>query len=82
MPAKFATVLKRGDVIVHEQPGGGGFGDPFAREPARVAADVRDEKISIEYARREHGVVIDPETLAVDEAATRALRAGREGGSA
>jgi N-methylhydantoinase B len=76
MPAKFAVTLKRGDVILHEQPGGGGFGDPFTRDPERVAADVRNEKITVEYARREHGVVIDPSTLAVDDAATRALRAG------
>ena len=77
MPAKFATVLTRGTVIQHDQPGGGGFGDPYVRDPARVAADVRDEKITIDYARREHGVVLDPATLAVDEAATRALRAKR-----
>ena len=74
MPAKFATVLKRGDVILHEQPGGGGFGDPFTRDPARVAEDVRNEKITIEYARREHGVAIDPTTLDVDDAATRTHR--------
>jgi N-methylhydantoinase B len=75
MPAKFATTLRRGDVVLHEQPGGGGHGDPFARDPGRVAEDVRDEKISLDYARREHGVVIDPATLEVDEAATRAARA-------
>ena len=75
MPAKFATTLRRGDAILHEQPGGGGHGDPFARDPERVAEDVRDEKVSIEYARREHGVVIDPVTLKVDEAATRIARA-------
>jgi N-methylhydantoinase B len=77
MPAKFATTLRRGDVVLHEQPGGGGHGDPFARDPERVAEDVRDEKVSIAYARREHGVVIDPITLKVDEAATRAARAER-----
>jgi N-methylhydantoinase B len=75
MPAKFATTLRRGDVILHEQPGGGGHGDPLARDPERVAEDVRDEKITIAYARREHGVVIDLVTLKVDEAATRAARA-------
>jgi N-methylhydantoinase B len=75
MPAKFALVLRRGDVIRHEQPGGGGHGDPFTRDPARVAADVADEKITVAYARREHGVVIDPVTLEVDAAATGALRA-------
>ena len=74
MPAKFATTLRRGDVILHEQPGGGGHGNPFERDPERVAADVRDEKISLDYARREHGVVIDPVTLTVDAAATRAVR--------
>jgi N-methylhydantoinase B len=75
MPAKFAVTLRRGDVIRHDQPGGGGFGDPFERDPARVAADVRNEKISLDYARREHGVVIDPVTGEVDEPATRAARA-------
>jgi N-methylhydantoinase B len=80
MPAKFATVLKRGDVIQHDQPGGGGFGDAFTRDPARVAADVRDEKITAGFARREHGVAIDPATFEVDEDATRRLRAARRGG--
>jgi N-methylhydantoinase B len=75
MPAKFATTLRRGDVVLHEQPGGGGHGNPLARDPERVAEDVRDEKVSIAYARREHGVVIDPTTLKVDEAATRTARA-------
>ena len=75
MPAKFATTLRRGDVILHEQPGGGGHGDPFARDPERVAEDVRDEKVSLAYARREHGVVIDPTTLKVDAGATGAARA-------
>jgi N-methylhydantoinase B len=77
MPAKFAVVLKRGDVVLHEQPGGGGFGDPFTRDPERVAADARNEKITIEYARREHGVVLEPGTFKVDAAATRAARARR-----
>jgi len=76
MPGKFAVTLVRGDVILHEQPGGGGFGDPFTRDPDRVAADVRDEKIPREYARREHGVVLEA-AGAVDRAATTALRARR-----
>jgi N-methylhydantoinase B len=76
MPGKFAVTLVRGDVILHEQPGGGGFGDPFTRDPDRVAADVRDEKITREYARREHGVVLEAGG-AVDRAATTALRSRR-----
>ena len=77
MPAKFAVELKRGDVVLHEQPGGGGFGDPFTRDPERVAADARNEKITLEYARREHGVILEPGTCKVDLAATHALREGR-----
>jgi N-methylhydantoinase B len=77
MPAKFAVVLKRGDVVLHEQPGGGGFGDPLTRDPERVAADARNGKITLEYARREHGVVLEPGTFKVDAAATRALRVPR-----
>ena len=42
--------------------------------PERVAEDVREEKLSLDYARREYGVVIDPQTLVVDAAATAALR--------
>jgi N-methylhydantoinase B len=70
MPSKFAITLRAGDTIRHEQAAGGGHGNPFVREPERVAADVRDQKISPDYALREHGVVIDPETFAVDHAAT------------
>ena len=77
MPAKFAVTLHRGDVVLHEQPGGGGHGDPLTRDPERVAEDVRDEKISLAFARREHGWSSIPSTLAVDAEATQAARAGR-----
>jgi len=74
MPGKFAHPLRAGDVLVHEQAGGGGHGDPFARDPELVAADVRNEKITIAYARREHGVAVDAAGK-VDADATAALRA-------
>ncbi len=51
MPAKFAITLRRGDVIRHEQPGGGGHGDPSQRAAALIEADVRNEKVSAGYAR-------------------------------
>lgn len=60
--------------------GGGGWGNPLDRDPARVLKDVRDEYVSIEGARRDYGVVVsgdphlDPEGLALDEGATAALR--------
>ena len=50
-------------------------GDPFEREPAAVALDVRNGFVSIERAAEDYGVVIDPATGAVDEAGTAARRA-------
>jgi N-methylhydantoinase B len=57
--------------------GGGGWGDPLARDPGLVARDVRWGKVSRECAVADYGVVItgpqdDPEP---DAAATRELRA-------
>ncbi|MDV7351981.1 hydantoinase B/oxoprolinase family protein [Rhodococcus oxybenzonivorans] len=60
--------------------GGGGWGDPFARDPERVLADVRNEYVSIEAAAAQYGVVVvgdprnDPEGLRIDVAGTDALR--------
>ncbi|HTO60903.1 MAG TPA: hydantoinase B/oxoprolinase family protein [Bradyrhizobium sp.] len=63
--------------------GGGGWGDPCERDPAKVVEDVREELISREAARKLYGVVVS-EQLKLDEAATRALRtemqAGRNAG--
>jgi N-methylhydantoinase B len=70
-----AIALKRGDVFRHVSAGGGGFGRPCEREPALVADDVREGKISVAAARERYGVVVDPASFAVDEAATVALRA-------
>ncbi len=74
LPSKFAMTMQQGDVVRHEQAGGGGYGDPLERDPDLVAADVGDEKITLEYARREHGVVINLKTLRPDAAATQSLR--------
>ncbi len=50
--------VQRGDVIVHVQPGGGGFGNPLERDPALVLEDVLDGRITVEYARGVYGVVV------------------------
>ncbi len=57
-----------GEVIRIQTTGGGGWGDPLDRDPRRVAADVRDGKVSPEAAERDYGVVVG------DEKATAALR--------
>src|SRR5438876_160231 len=81
MPSKFLMQAKPNDVFRVILAGGGGYGDPLERDPERVAEDVREEKLTIDYVRREYGVVIDPETLAVDGKATARLRTelGRQG---
>jgi N-methylhydantoinase B len=67
------------DVISFQQPGAGGYGDPFTRDPARVLEDVLDDYVSVEAARERYGVVITGEgaELGVDAAATRTLRERR-----
>lgn len=68
-----------GDVFRLIGAGGGGYGDALDRQPERVLADVVAEKVSIEGAARDYGVVIGDD-LAVDVAATRSLRAARRAG--
>ncbi|MDE0941265.1 MAG: hydantoinase B/oxoprolinase family protein [Alphaproteobacteria bacterium] len=53
----FQTIPARERLII-EMPGGGGFGDPFAREPDDVARDVRLGLVSAEAAARDYGVVL------------------------
>ena len=55
-------------------PGGGGYGDPRTRDPARVLRDVRDGVVSAGAAEREYGVAITPDGRGVDSARTAALR--------
>jgi len=66
---------REGETWCAVSTGGGGYGNPLDRPMDKVVRDVRDEFISVETARNDYGVVLDPETLAVDEAATQALRA-------
>ncbi len=68
------NLCKPGDVIRFCQPGGGGYGDPLERDEALVAEDVRNEYVSVVRAREDYGVVINPDTLEVDSAATKSLR--------
>jgi len=65
------------DVLVNHSGGGGGWGDPFERDPDAVLADVVNEYVSFEAARNEYGVAIDAATMTVDTAATATLRAAR-----
>ncbi|MBX3502015.1 MAG: hydantoinase B/oxoprolinase family protein [Alphaproteobacteria bacterium] len=66
-------VLEAGDVIKVRTPGGG-YGDPFKREPALVAQDVRRAYYDRNDAADEYGVVLTADDT-VDMAATERRRA-------
>ncbi len=70
--------LQPGQRVILELPGGGGYGPPSERDPERVLADARQGYISLDAAERDYAVVVDAATMAVDEAATAALRRERE----
>jgi len=63
-----------GEILANCSGGGGGWGDPFQRDPDKVLDDVRNEYVSITSAREDYGVVIDPDTLQLDQTATQRLR--------
>jgi N-methylhydantoinase B len=58
--------------LVVQTAGGGGYGDPYARDPALVLADVLDGLVTPEQARDDYGVAIAESR--VDEAETRRRR--------
>ena len=68
--------LADGDLVRSVTGTGGGFGDPRDREPERVRDDVLDGYVTVERARAEYGVALDPATLELDAAETARLRGG------
>lgn len=72
-------LLPEGAVIAYQHGGGAGFGLALRRDPEAVKEDVLDEYVSLEAARAKYGVVLTGRladySLAVDHAATEALRA-------
>jgi N-methylhydantoinase B len=64
--------MQRGDVLVIQSAGGGGYGDALLRDPAEVEEDLREGYITGERARERYGVAPG------DAAATRELRARLE----
>jgi N-methylhydantoinase B len=73
-PKAIVVPLPPGDCVIVEFNGSGGFGDPLARDPERVARDVRDGKVGREAAERHYGVALSGEG-SVDAAATETRRA-------
>lgn len=66
--------VPNGAVLTLISSGGGGWGDPYQRDPAMVLQDVRDGLISLAKARQDYGVVITKE--GIDREQTKKLRKG------
>ncbi|MEC7942959.1 MAG: hydantoinase B/oxoprolinase family protein, partial [Pseudomonadota bacterium] len=66
--------LNAGDRVHVRTPGGGGYGEPFERDPNLVLEDVRLGRYSVEEARELFGVVIVGPPLAADLTQTNKLR--------
>ena len=76
VPPKYGVRRMGPARMIAHTPGGGGWGDPFEREPELVLRDVRDGVVSPEAARTSYGVAVDTASWTVDEAATAQLRSG------
>lgn len=55
VPSKIVARLHPGDRLIIETAGGGGFGDPKQRDPARIQQDLRDGKVTLQAARDIYG---------------------------
>jgi N-methylhydantoinase B len=76
LKVKGFQVIPAGDRLIVEMPGGGGYGDPFERDPALVARDVHYGLIDPGQAEADYGVVLGA-AGEPDLAATARRRAAR-----
>lgn len=58
--------LNKNDVVRLITATGGGYGDPFDRSAERVAQDVKNEYITVEQAKEDYGVIVNPTTFEVE----------------
>jgi len=71
------TFCDPGDQISFISAGGGGYGDPFERDPKAVELDVQYGYVSVEKAKLDYGVIIDPDSFTLDLNSTLELRENR-----
>lgn len=69
--------VKPGDIVRVDMNAGGGYGDPLDRDPELVLGDVMDGYVTLDGARDDYGVVINPNSLTIDPKATQRLREQR-----
>jgi N-methylhydantoinase B len=76
LPGKITRMVARDTLVIHEQAGAGGFGNPLLREPELVREDFIDGKITAAFAERHYAVKFAPRG-ALDVEATARLRSER-----
>ncbi|MFZ3360734.1 MAG: hydantoinase B/oxoprolinase family protein [Xanthobacteraceae bacterium] len=76
IPAKVTMTVEQGTLIIHEQAGAGGFGDPLKRPTQLVLEDLLNGKVTADFAKDRHGVVMT-EAGTIDEWASEKLRSDR-----
>ncbi len=59
VPPKGRYVLQPGDVVTLRDAGGGGYGDPGARDRRHLARDIIEGAVSREAAARDYGMVVE-----------------------
>jgi N-methylhydantoinase B len=72
-PAFALVVLEPGETMISVSCGGGGYGPPAERDPAKVVADVREGVVSAARAAEVYRVAVDADGT-LDEAGTATLR--------
>lgn len=72
--SKDTKKVNKGDTIATMTSGGGGWGDPFDREPEKVRWDVLEGLVSAKRARDAYGVALTGVEFKVDKEKTKYLR--------
>ena len=70
----FRAKVKKGDAFIVRSGGGGGFGSPLERPADSVRNDVEQGYVSLEAAKNYYGVVLDAQTLQINQDATQRQR--------
>ena len=73
-PASEGISVKSGDILRIETGGGGGWGDPFTRNPEDVQRDVLEGYVTQSAALSEYGVALSDNGREIDQSDTEVAR--------
>ncbi|WP_251492532.1 hydantoinase B/oxoprolinase family protein [Otoolea muris] len=58
--------MEKGDIVRMTTGAGGGYGNPLKRPAGKVAMDVKNGYVTLEGAKNIYGVIVNPDTFAVE----------------